>query len=59
MEFDHELPNQDLGVRILGLLHVVGLLEEFGDFDGAYEAMNDLRHAAFQLAERVALETDV
>lgn len=59
MEIDHELSNKELGVRILGLLHVVSLMEEFGDFDGAYENLNELRHACFMLAERVALETDV
>jgi len=32
MEIDNESTNKELAVRILGLLHVINLLEEFGEY---------------------------
>lgn len=57
MEIDHELSNKELAIRILGLTHVVRLMEDMGGYD--YDSGEELKHAAFVLAERLALEGDV
>jgi hypothetical protein len=57
MEIDHESTNKELAVRILGLIHTINLLEEFGE--PPFETYEELKHAAFTVSERLALEIDV
>jgi hypothetical protein len=57
MEIDHESTNKELAVRILGLVHIINLLEELGE--ASFEMYEELKHAAFTVSERLALEIDV
>lgn len=51
---DHELNNKELAVRILGLVHMANLYDEIGC--PSFEVEDDLRHAAFVLAESLLID---
>lgn len=57
MNIDHELSKKELAVRILGLIHIVNLYGELGEY--SFEYSDELSHAAFVLAEMIVLDDDV